>query len=66
VLHEFQTIVCQDVTVVVPHPSEGVHQPMLIPAGEAEERAGCKNCNMGLEEALTLPCPGVPLESMME
>jgi hypothetical protein len=65
VIHQFETIVRQDVEVIIPHPSEGDGIPILIPSGDAVEMAGCKLCSMVLEEAMTLPCPGVPIEEMM-
>lgn len=64
-LHEFETITRQDVDVLIPHPTEGVALISLIPKGEAVEMAGCKNCSMGLEEAMGLPCPGIAIEDML-
>jgi len=63
--HEFQSIVCQDVELMLPHPSTGL-PPTPYPLGTPVEVIGCKNCHMGLEEALTLSCPGLSLEAMME
>jgi hypothetical protein len=59
--HEFQRITCQDVEVVTTHPSG----PAIIPLSDEQTQYGCKVCNMGIEEALTLPCPGRPLADML-
>ena len=60
--HQFQRITFQDVEVVTNHPSG----PAVVPTGDEETRIGCKACNMGIEEALTIACPGISLAEMME
>lgn len=63
--HQYQAIAMQDCEVIIPHPSEG-SDPVVMPVGEQDTRIGCKVCNMCLDEALTLPCPGRPVERMLE
>lgn len=60
--HEFYSMTCQDVEVI-DHPSM---EPAVFATGDAVTVVGCKQCEMVLEEALTLPCPGRPVESMLD
>lgn len=61
--HQFQAITMEDLDVV-PDPEDD-RQVVALPKGEKDERVGCKVCYMPLDEALELPCPGRPLESML-
>lgn len=62
--HDYYSMTQQKLKVVVTHPSlEG--EPKVIPVGDPIVAVGCLRCNMPLEEALTLPCPGRPVEQML-
>jgi hypothetical protein len=62
--HTWQSITVQEIAVSV-HPSD-VTVAHVIPMGEAETRYGCTVCNMGLDIALTIPCPGRTLQQMWD
>lgn len=62
--HQFQAIAMQDVDVI-PDPEDD-DAFLAVKRGKADERYGCKACNMSLEEAMTLPCPGRPIERMLD
>lgn len=62
--HAFQSIAIQDIDVIPdPEDDEAV---LGVKRGEPDERFGCKICNMPLEEALESPCPGRPIEQMLD
>ena len=64
--HDYVSYIKRDVRIVSDHPSHTQETPAYAYTSEPEERIGCKVCNMSLDEALTLPCPGISLEDMME
>jgi hypothetical protein len=65
--HIMGAITLRDVEVIIPHPSEGPEaKPVVLMEEEGETLVACAKCNMCLEEALTLDCPGLPIESMFD
>lgn len=56
--HELRQIIMTPVLLV----GEGEEKTVIPdPEGEEQVRYGCIACNMGLEEAKELPCPGFDL-----
>lgn len=64
--HKFYQMTKQYVDVIVPHPSEGpLAEPVVMLVGDPVSLIGCEVCDMGLEEAMSLPCPGISIEDML-
>lgn len=62
--HHFQAISCKD--VVVGTTAAGAAVVMDDPESGQGEYVGCKICELPLEEALRVPCPGMPVQRVEE
>lgn len=62
--HKFQSIAIQDLDVV-PDPEDD-DAFLAMPRGDVDERFGCAVCHMAIEEAREVPCPGRPIEQMLD
>lgn len=56
--HKFQEIQVRRVALV-PHPSLPDDKPYVLGLTDFEAGVGCETCGMGMDEALSKPCPGV-------
>lgn len=56
--HKLQQIIMTPIILVE---QDGEMIPIPDPEGHEDIRYGCTTCNMGIEEAQDLPCPGFDL-----
>lgn len=61
--HQFRQII---MTPIIPTVIDGEVKAVVDPEGDEAVQYGCIACNMGMEEAMTLPCPGFDILDEVE